>query len=337
MPDFWPHSGFNLAGRDAEGKLTLTDSLLRAWWCRPEVSPVPESCDAERRLHAALLAEPRRTVSENELRAIRDADAIDNYRVVLALRSRLLGAPTLEAAYLDIFRGGNVTVPPIFIDQLAQMIVRGLLDGAEDALEARAAELFFRPQRVSLQDGAVMLADAETVDLHQSGGTYGDLGRLLVQNKTKPRSVALDVIDRDNAQSYWERDERYDTVMSFAYGGAALTAFCRVVEKWLRHFFDTEVAVKPVPAIEEKRWAWHIGLDAEATAMLNDLYQGKQLDAARQRRILSLFQLDFAESSMVRPEAAGRPVYLACAMNNDGVLRVKPQNLLLNLPLASGS
>jgi hypothetical protein len=337
MPDFWPHCGFNLAGRDAEGKLTVTDGLLRAWWCRPEVSPVPESCDAERRLHAALLAEPRRTVSENELRAIRDADAIDNYRVVLALRSRLLGAPTLEAAYLDIFRGGNVTVPPIFIDQLAQMIVRGLLDGAEDALEARAAELFFRPQRVSLQDGAVMLADAETVDLHQSGGTYGDLGRLLVQNKTKPRSVALDVIDRDNAQSYWERDERYDTVMSFAYGGAALTAFCRVVEKWLRHFFGTEVAVKPVPAIEEKRWAWHIGLDAEATAMLNDLYQGKQLDAARQRRILSLFQLDFAESSMVRPEVAGRPVYLACAMNDDGVLRVKPQNLLLNLPLATGS
>lgn len=337
MPDFWPHCGFNLAGRDAEGKLTVTDSLLRAWWCRPEVSPVPESCDAERQLHAALLAEPRRTVSEKELRAMRDADAIDNYRVVLALRSRLLSAPTLEAAYLDIFRGGNVTVPPIFIDQLAQMIVRSLLDGTEDALEARAAELFFRPQRVSLQDGVVMLADAETVDLHQSGGTYGDLGRLLVQNKTKPRSVVLDVIDRDNAQSYWERNERYDTVMSFAYGGAALTAFCRVVEKWLRHFYGTQVAVKPVPAIEEKRWAWHIGLDAEATGILNDLYHGKQLEAERQRRILSLFQLDFAESPMLRPDVAGRPVYLACAMNNDGVLRVKPQNLLLNLPLASSS
>jgi hypothetical protein len=337
MPDFWPHCGFNLAGRDAEGKLTVTDSLLRAWWRRPEVSPVPESCDAERQLHAALLAEPRRTVSESELRAMRDADAIDNYRVVLALRSRLLGASTLESAYLDIFRGGNVTVPPIFIDQLAQMIVRSLLDGTEDALEARAAELFFRPQRVSLQDGVVMLADAETVDLHQSGGTYGDLGRLLVQNKTKPRSVVLDVIDRDNAQSYWERNERYDTVMSFAYGGAALTAFCRVVEKWLRHFYGTQVAVKPVPAIEEKRWAWHIGLDAEATGMLNDLYHGKQLGKERQRRILSLFQLDFAESSMLRPDVAGRPVYLACAMNNDGVLRVKPQNLLLNLPLASSS
>jgi hypothetical protein len=337
MPDFWPHCGFSLADRDAEGKLTVTDRLLRAWWCRPEVSPVAESCDAERELHAALLAAPRRTVSETELGGIRDADAIDNYRVVLALRSRLLSAPTMEAAYLGIFRGGNVTMPPIFIDQLAQMIVRGILDGTEDALEARAAELFFRPQRVSLQDGAVMLADAETVDLHQSGGIYGDIGGLLVQNKTKPRSVGLDVIDRDNARSYWERDERYDTVVSFTYGGATLTAFCHVVEKWVRHFYGTEIAVKPVPAIEEKRWAWHIGLDAEATGILNDLYEGKQLDAAHQRRVLSLFQLQFAESSVLRPVVAGRPVYLACAMNNDGVLRVKPQNLLLNLPLASSS
>jgi hypothetical protein len=337
MPDFWPHCGFSLADRDAEGKLTVTDNLLRAWWSRPEVSPVEESCDAERVLHAALLAAPARSVSESELAAIGDADAIENYRVVLAFRSRLLSSSTLEAAYLDIFRGGNVTVPPIFIDQLAQMIVRGILDGTEDPLEARAAELFFRPQRVSLQDGAVMLADVETVDQHQSGGTYGDIGRLLVANKTKPRSVDMDVIDQNNAQSYWERDERYDTVVNFTYGGATLAAFCRVVEKWVRHFYGTPVEVKPVPAIEEKRWAWHIGLDAEATGILNDLYEGKQLDTARQRRILSLFQLDFAESSMVKPGVAGRPVYLACAMNNDGVLRMKPQNLLLNLPLASSS
>ena len=53
------------------------------------------------------------------------------------------------------------------------------------------------------------------------------------------------------------------------------------------------------------------------------------------RRILSLFQLDFAEPAVVRPDVAGHPVYLACAMNADNVLRIKPQNLLLNLPLAS--
>jgi hypothetical protein len=36
----------------------------------------------------------------------------------------------------------------------------------------------------------------------------------------------------------------------------------------------------------------------------------------------------------MRPALAGRPVYLAMAMNADHVLKLKPQNLLLNLPLS---
>ena len=335
MPDFWIHSGFHLADRAADGKLVASDDLLRAWWVRPEVAPIAESCDAERALHAALLATPRRAVSAAELAAMQDPDARENYGIVLSFRDRLLAAPTLEAAYLDLFRGGDVTVPPIFIDQLAHMIVRGILEGTEDPLEARVAELFFRAQKVTLQEGAVMLADAETVDLHAAGGTYGNIGRLLAEAKTRVKSVDLDVIDRDNAEIYWARDEKHDTVVSFNYGRAALAAFCRVIEKWVRHFYAVEVAVKPLRAIGDQRWAWHIGLDAEASSILNDLYQGKELDSARNRRILSLFALEFADASVVRPDVAGRPVYLACAMDADDELRIKPQNLLLNLPLAS--
>ncbi len=340
MPDFWTHSGFHLAERDAHGKLVAGEDLLRAWWARPEVAPVEESCDAERALHAALLADPRRPVSARDLAAILDPDARENYAVVLAFRERLMAAPTLEAAYLDIFRGGNVSVAPLFIDQLAHIIVRGVLDDTEDPLEARTAELFFRRQKVTLQDGTSMLVDAETVDLHahaQLGGAYGNIGRLLAEANTRVKSVDLDVIDRDNAASYWARDERHDTVVSFNYGRAALDAFCRVIEKWVRHFYGIGVAVEPLRSIQEMRWAWHIGLDAEATGILNDVYQGGELDRARNQRILALFQLDFAEPSVVRPEVAGRAVYLACAMDADNVLRVKPQNLLLNLPLASTS
>ena len=36
----------------------------------------------------------------------------------------------------------------------------------------------------------------------------------------------------------------------------------------------------------------------------------------------------------MRAAIAGRPVYLAMAMNESNVLKLKPQNLLLNLPLA---
>ncbi|MGO4815089.1 DUF6352 family protein [Cupriavidus sp. 2MCAB6] len=335
--DAWPHSGFDPAARDSDGKLLPGDHLLRTWWRRPEVAPVEASCDAERALHAALIADPRRPVAAGEIAALQDADARENYGVVLAMRERLLAAPTVEAAYLDIFRQGNVTVPPVFIDQLAHLIVHGILHDNPDPMEWRAAELFSRAQKVSLQEGAVMLADAETVELHASGSVYGELGRLLAQAQIPARKVELDVLDRDNAPAYWTRNERRDTVIRFASGSAALGAFSRVLARWVRHFFGVEVTVMPLSAIEDRHWAWHIGLDAQATQILNDLYRGEELEPERQRRILSLFRLDFADPSVVRPDVAGRPVYLAAAMNEAGVFRMKPQNLLLNLPLASVS
>jgi hypothetical protein len=36
----------------------------------------------------------------------------------------------------------------------------------------------------------------------------------------------------------------------------------------------------------------------------------------------------------MRADVAGKPVYLGLAMNDEQVVRLKPQNLLLNLPLA---
>ena len=335
MTDFWAHCGYNLTERNGDGHLLVTDALLRAWWLRPEVAPVDESCAAELALHAALLAAPRRLITSSEIAALEDPDARENYGVMRAFRDRLLSTPTLEAAYIAIFRGGDVTVPPLFIDQLAQMIVRGILDGSEDALLVRSAELFFRPQKVALEDGAIMLADAATVALHASGGNYGDLGRLLVEAKTRPRRVDLHVLGLDNAERYWQRDEAHDTVLPFQHDSAALAAFCRLIERWVHHFYSVEVAVAAVPDIEDKQWAWHIGLDAQASSILNDLYQGKPLSEERNLRILSLFKMTFSDPSVLRPDVAGRPVYLACAMNEQELLRIKPQNLLLNLPLAS--
>lgn len=335
MPDFWSQSGFYLAHRDADGRLHTSDALLKTWWLRPEVAPVAESCAAERTLHAALMDAPRRAVTSHELAALQDADVRQNYQMLLAWRDRLTGAASLEAAYLELFRQGAITVPPLFIAQLTQMIVHNILHDCEDPLELRAAELFFRPQKVALQDGAVLLADAETVEAHASGAHYGDIGRLLVEAKVKGRRVDMDVIDRNNADRYRQRSEKYDMVLNFNGEQAGLAAFCRVIEKWLRHFYAADTVVQPLRAIESQHWAWHIGLDAEATGILNDLYNGKELEVERNSRILSLFRLDFMREALVRPDVAGHPVYLACAMNRDGILRLKPQNLLLNLPLAS--
>ena len=91
--------------------------------------------------------------------------------------------------------------------------------------------------------------------------------------------------------------------------------------------------MQPVRRIEEPRWAWHVGLDAESTGILNDLWAGTEVEHGRMQRILALFALEFAEPGAMRPDIAGRTVYLALSANEDGVVRMKPQNLLTNLPL----
>src|SRR5690606_37753256 len=130
----------------------------RAYYLRPEVKPVEESCDAELALHAGLMQEPRRPVAARELDALADADARDNYRILLRFRERLLAAGTLEACYAGLF-AGDVDLPPIFVDQLAHAILRNVLDGCEDPLRLRAAELFFREQKATIKDGHVLAAD----------------------------------------------------------------------------------------------------------------------------------------------------------------------------------
>ena len=63
-------------------------------------------------------------------------------------------------------------------------------------MQARAAEMLFRTQKMSvLEDGAVMAADDETVERHalvRHG--FGTLGELLKQGGIPLRSVDLDVL-----------------------------------------------------------------------------------------------------------------------------------------------
>jgi uncharacterized protein DUF6352 len=334
LPDFWRNSGYQLLERDAEGRLRVTDDFLRAYLLRPEIRPVEASGPNEIALHEALMDDPRREVPEAELARIEDADACDNYRVLLAFLGRLARAASVEACYAGIFAGGSVTVPPLFLDQLAQIVLRNVLDGCEDPLEARAAEIFYREQKANTDGGVVMLADLETVEMHAAGSAYGSLGRLIVEAQTPLSAVNLDVLDTENAPLYWLRDQRHDFVVSLNYGRAANQAFCRVIEKWIRHFFAVDVRVQGLRAIEDRGWAWHVGLDAESTAVLNDLWRGEEVEPGRMRRVLALFRLDFADPAAMRADVAGRPVYLALSMDEASVVRMKPQNLLLNLPLA---
>ncbi len=301
---------------------------------RPELAPVGESCAAERELHQRLLEAPGKPIDSAELQSVSDPDARDNYRHFLRFRDRLVAAGTIEACYAALFADNRVDIPPLFVDHLCQLIVRGLLNGTEDALEARAAELLFRAQSVSIRDGIAVAADAETVALLSRTGGFGNLGRLMAEAKTAVRGVDLQVLTPQNCALYWMRGERFDTAIPVSAGQPGADALCRVLEKWVRHFCGTPVRVTPVGRIAGEDWSWHVGLDAEATSLLNDLYQGREVEDGRLRRLLCLFELRFLDPSAVRPGLAGGPVHLGMAVNGDGILRLKPQNLLLNLPLA---
>jgi Family of unknown function (DUF6352) len=336
VSEFWRSSGYHLL-ETGSCWLRPSDDFLRAFLLRPELVPVKDSCAEELRLHHGLVEQPRIEVEAARIGALGDPDARDNYRAMLRFRDRLLASPTLEAAYLDLVRGGVEGVPPLFLDQLAHVILRHALAGCADPFRLRAAELLFREQRVTIQDGAIMLADEETVAMHASGQGFGSLGRLLLDNDMAPRSVELDVMDEANAEAYWQRSDRFDCVLDLGFTRPGLDALCRVLETWVRHLTRVEVAIQPVQQISDQRWVWHIGLDVEASRLLNDLYEGVEVGEARLARLLSLFRLEFRDPEVMLARVRGRPVYLGLAMTEDQRVKLKPQNLLLNLPLAQAA
>jgi hypothetical protein len=335
MHDYWRQCGYGLLQATPDGHLVVTDAFLRSLLERPELAPVRESCAAELALHARLLEDPRQDVADAALAAVTDEDARANYAIWLRFRRRLLAQPTLEASYLQLFRGEGVDVPPVFVHQLTQIVLRHVLGAQAQPMEVRAAEMLFRTQKISVQeDGQVMAADDETVERHAISGSFGSIGELLQQGGAPLRTAELDVLREDNLEVYWERDEAHDLVISLNHGQPALTALCRVLERWVRHFLGTGVAVAIEHEIDDAQWVWHVGLDAQASGVLNDLYQGRDVEPGRMARMLCLFRLEFEEPAVMNPEIAGRPVYLAMAMDAQGRLKLKPQNLLLNLPLA---
>lgn len=335
--DFWASSGFRFLARGPEGWLVPGDDYLRHFLARPELAPPPEAGPGERHLHARLADKPRLAVGEPDLAAVEDADARENWAEFLRFRDRLLAAGSVEACYVGEFRRQRVELAPPFLDALAQAIVRGLLDGQADPWLARAGELFFRAQRVSVEGGQVLAADASTIEAYAETGGFGSVGRLLRQQQTPVASVKMDVLNAENAPFYFLRDELFSFLLDLTPGREGAAALATLLGRWVEHLTGARVAVEPVARVDDERWRWHVGLDVESTALLNALYRGESVADEAKARLAALFRLAFADPADAAPEAAGLPVYLGLAFRADHLLRMKPQNLLVNLPLARSS
>ncbi|MEP6739519.1 MAG: DUF6352 family protein [Caldimonas sp.] len=331
--------------------LVPTDSFLRSFLSLPELAVVAESCRAERHLHETLHAAPGRIVAERELAQLADADARSNYALFLAFRDALVGAGTLESYYLALVQSGRIAVPPLFIDRVVEAIVGHMEPDLGSAFERRAAELLFRVQRVAFVDGQVLCGDRATVDRLSDTAGFGDIGRLLREGQAPLRGAGLEVLSASNASAYagaggrrsFLLDMTHEVANDLGHGltftmtraNSGLRALARVLERWTMHFLDVATTITPLPRIDDAAWAWHIGLDVDSTALLNDLWRGGSLEAERLKRLIGLFRLEFANPDEMRTDLAGKPVYLGLAMSDEQTLKLKPQNLLLNLPLAA--
>ena len=149
---------------------------------------------------------------------------------MIAFRDHLARHRTLEAAYLDIVRR-NLKFPHIFLNQIVHVILRNVLDGCDDAFVLRAAELFFRPQKLTLHDGSLVAADEETV----SG--LGNAAAIApgVDARTCLPAAEIDVLSDDNAAHYWERSDLFDMALDLTAGRRGLAALGEVIERWVAH------------------------------------------------------------------------------------------------------
>jgi Family of unknown function (DUF6352) len=324
--DFWLSCGHHLLDRADGGGLVVTDQFLKAYLARPELVPPLDACAAERVLYEALTADPCRPVSASEIAQIADADARENWQLLIDFRDRLLRHPTLEAAYLGIVRDGGV--PPLFINQLVHVVLRNALDGNGDPLVLRAAELFFRLQRVTLHEGALLATDEETV-----GGMMTTPVSPLVSMLGLPEHGDIDVMNAENAASYWERSDRYDVAIDLTAGREGLSALARAMQRWTEHLLNVRVEIEPVKELREVNWRWYVGLDAEATKIGDQLWNDDDIDEDTMRRVVGLFRLTFRDPDQMLEHVRGEPAYLILAMTRERTIRMKPQNLVMGLPV----
>ena len=329
MREFWVSSGHHLTRRTEGGGLAVTDELLLAYLARPELLPPEGACDAERALHAGLMRDPRRPVRDPEIQAIADEDARENWTFMIRFRDHLVASATIEAAYLSLVRGDPGPIPPLFVNQLVHLILRNALDDCTDPYVLRAAELFFRPQRVSVHDGTVLLADAELIEEYEGGRAQSPLVAML----GKEPVTDLDVLDDETAWTYWSRSDAFTMALNIGSNPRSREGLARSIEVWIRHLLQVEASVEPLERIEDKDWRWFVGLDAEGTRIGNALWKGEDVGQGSSSAALALFRLTFAADAPVLPQVEGHPVYLILAANADKVVRMKPQNLVVGLPL----
>ena len=325
--DFWLACGHHLLDKDEHGRLLATDQFLKAYLARPEIVPPDEACSAELALHQALLSNPRQTVEPGRVAAIIDADARENWSLMIAWRDHLAAYASLESAYLAIVRL-KIKFPRIFLDQLVQVILRNILDDCDDVFVLRAAELLFRTQKLTSHEGSLLACDEEAVSRSKSNPRSPLNSMLGIATEEQ-----LDVLSERNTDLYWERSDAFDMCLDLSAGRRGLTALGLVLTRWVRHLLGIDVKIDATAELLQENLVWYLGLDADATRIGDALWKGDELSEAERRLVVGLFRMTFVPDAEVIARARGAAAHMILAMSADYRLRLKPQNLVIGLPI----
>ena len=112
-----------------------------------------------------------------------------------------------------------------------------------------------------------------------------------------------------------------------------MLALVEVMTRWIAHLLPVEVTIEPLTELRDATLTWYVGLDSEATAIGNRLWNGEELDDQAAGRVAGLFRLIFSNEIAVNHGVASDPVYLIMATTPERILRMKPQNLIAGLPI----
>jgi hypothetical protein len=192
----------------------------------------------------------------------------------------------------------------------------------------RAAELFFRPQRIVPHEHLLLLGDDEFV-----GGRSPTPVLSLMSMLGAATAADVEVLGEGNADSYWRRSDQFDLALEFTGRTRGPSALADAIRAWISHLLGVDVAIEPLTTLSDAKLTWYVGLDAEASRMGDRLWHGETLDDRTASRVLALFRLAFPDSGLVVDAVGREPVYLILALTSDHLVRMKPQNLLTGLPI----
>ena len=148
-----------------------------------------------------------------------------------------------------------------------------------------------------------------------------------------PAEAAIDIINDDNAETYWERSDQFDMALDLTGGRSGLVALAEAMRRWIAHVLGVEVTIEPLKELRDAPLTWYVGLDADATKIGDRLWNGEDLNETAMTGVIGLFALTFRDPSIMLDKVKGEPVYLILAMTPDKTIRMKPQNLVTGLPI----